>query len=96
MIPKALREQVWLRDMGRNYSGKCKTKWCKNKVTVFDFHCGHNIPESKGGPTTLDNIIVLCARCNLSMSNKYNLKEWNTFSSPPSCWKSCVAVNPGV
>ena len=93
-IPKAIKEQVWLRDNGHQFQGKCKTRWCRNKVTVFDFHCGHDIPASKGGVTTLDNIVVLCARCNLSMGNHYTFREWNHTNPSVSCWKSCTAVSP--
>jgi 5-methylcytosine-specific restriction endonuclease McrA len=93
-IPKAIKEQVWLRDNGRKFDGKCKTRWCSNKVTVFDFHCGHDIPASKGGATTMENIVVLCARCNLSMSNTYTFQEWNRMNPTVSCWKSCTAVSP--
>jgi 5-methylcytosine-specific restriction endonuclease McrA len=77
-IPKAVKEQVWLRDMGKIYEGKCKTSWCQNKVTVFDFQAGHNIAESKGGPTTLDNLVVICSRCNLSMASNYTFTEWSS------------------
>ena len=76
-IPKALREQVWLTKVGRFFDAKCKVAWCTNKMTVFDYQCGHNIPESKGGPTTLDNIVPICARCNVSMGNQYSIDEWN-------------------
>ena len=76
-IPKAIREQLWLHDMGRVFEGKCKTSWCMNTVTLFDFQCGHNIPESKGGPLSLDNLIVICSRCNTSMGNQYTFKEWS-------------------
>jgi len=76
-IPKAVREQLWLRDMGAHYNGKCKTSWCKNTVTVFDFHAGHIIAESNGGPTTIDNLVVICSRCNLSMANTYTFIEWS-------------------
>jgi hypothetical protein len=76
-IPKAVREQLWLRDMGKFFQGKCKTAWCKNTVTLFDYQCGHNIPESKGGPTTLDNLVVICSRCNTSMGNTYTFSEWS-------------------
>ena len=76
-IPKAVREQLWLRDMGRKFEGKCKTSWCRNNVTIFDFQCGHNIPESKGGPTTLENLVVICCRCNTSMGNQYTYSEWS-------------------
>jgi hypothetical protein len=29
-IPKALREQVWLRHIGKKYQSKCKIAWCEN------------------------------------------------------------------
>jgi 5-methylcytosine-specific restriction endonuclease McrA len=76
-IPKAVREQLWLRDIGKEYESKCMTSWCKNKMTLFDFQCGHNIPESKGGKTVLENLVPICSRCNLSMSNNYTFDEWN-------------------
>ena len=75
-IPLALREQVWIKHMGKVFQGKCPTTWCQNTITVYDFQSGHDIPESKGGPTTLENLIPLCSRCNNSMSNNYTFKQW--------------------
>ena len=86
-IPKALREQIWLRDIGKKYEGKCKITWCENKMSVFDFQCGHDIPESHGGQTILENLVPICSRCNLSMSNTYTIKQWNLLSRPMTCWK---------
>lgn len=84
-IPKALREQVWLTQMGRVFEAKCKVSWCSNKITVFDFQCGHNIPESKGGKTTLSNLIPICSRCNISMGDGYTITEWNKkFAGQPT------------
>jgi 5-methylcytosine-specific restriction endonuclease McrA len=81
-IPTALREQVWIKSMGHRFDGKCKVTWCRNRVSVFDFQCGHNIPESRGGHTTLENLLPICARCNLSMGSQYTIDEWNDkFSS---------------
>lgn len=98
-IPVALREQVWLKQMGHSFQGKCPTTWCQNTITVFDFQSGHNIPESKGGPTTLENLIPLCGRCNLSMGNEFTFDEWcKKFQEPPKTvvevkepqkWYSC-------
>ena len=82
-IPKALREQVWLKQFGKQYSSRCATVWCENKITVFDFQCGHDIPESKGGPTTPENLIPLCSRCNLSMGDRYTFDEWTALSKQP-------------
>jgi 5-methylcytosine-specific restriction endonuclease McrA len=78
-IPKALREAVWIKYAGTNVmSKKCATHWCPNIITAFDFQTGHNIPESKGGPTTIDNLVPLCSRCNQSMGNQYTIDQWNT------------------
>lgn len=85
-IPKALREQVWLTHMGRRYEGKCIVRWCKNNMTVHDFHVGHNIPESKGGATEISNLLPICSRCNLSMGSQYSVQEWAKLSRPVSVW----------
>ena len=57
-LPKAVREQVWLKDMGRKFEGKCMINWCNNKINIFDFQVGHNIPVSKGGSDKLDMSIT--------------------------------------
>mgnify|MGYP006148968867 CR=1 FL=1 len=76
-IPKAIREQCWLNTIGEKYESKCYVAWCKNRMNVFDFHVGHDIPESKGGTLDLANLKPICARCNLSMSDNYTIQEWN-------------------
>ena len=86
-IPKALREQVWLKHIGKKFESKCKTAWCKNKMSVFDFQCRHDIPESHGGETSVENLVPICSRCNLSMSNTYTFKEWNLISVKQTVWK---------
>ena len=75
-IPKALREQVWLKTNNQQFQVKCPIAWCNNKVNVFDFHVGHIIPHSKGGATTISNLKPICARCNLSMSNSYTITQF--------------------
>jgi 5-methylcytosine-specific restriction endonuclease McrA len=79
-IPRALREQVWLAHAGRVYERRCLVPWCQNMMTVFDFHVGHNIPESRGGATELANLQPICARCNLSMGSQYSIEEWGRLS----------------
>jgi 5-methylcytosine-specific restriction endonuclease McrA len=76
-IPKALREQVWILNVGKQFEQKCLVKWCQNRMNVFDFHVGHNIPESQGGSTSIANLKPICARCNLSMGSQYSIEEWS-------------------
>ncbi len=81
VIPKALREQVWIQNIGHKFENKCLIEWCQNKINVFDFHVGHNIPESKGGSTTITNLKPICARCNLSMGSQFSIEEWTQFGT---------------
>jgi hypothetical protein len=46
-------------------------------MNVFDYHVGHNIPESRGGATNITNLKPIGARCNLSMGNYYSIEEWS-------------------
>ena len=79
-IPKALREQVWLQTFDKVYEHSCYIEWCNNIINVFDFQVGHDIPESKGGKLTINNLKPICSRCNLSMGNNYTIKEWQKFN----------------
>lgn len=86
-IPKALREQVWVRHAGRCFERKCLIPWCENLMTVFDFHVGHDVPESAGGATEIANLRPICARCNLSMGSQYTIQQWMALSRPKrNCW----------
>lgn len=53
-IPEALRWAVWERD---NFT-------CQHCGTRRNLSVDHVVPESKGGPTTLDNCRTLCSTCN--------------------------------
>lgn len=75
-IPAAVQEAIWITRMGRIFEGKCLTTWCPNIITVFDFHAGHDIPESKGGSIDPGNLYPICARCNQSMGDRYTFQEW--------------------
>jgi 5-methylcytosine-specific restriction endonuclease McrA len=91
-IPCAFKEQIWLREFGKVYESKCLTKWCKNKINVFDFQSGHNIPESKGGLTIPSNLFPICSRCNQSMGNRFTFDEWNKLNQDKSdnpWWLCC-------
>ncbi len=86
-IPKAIREQCWLQVFGEKYKEKCYINWCENDINVFDFHVGHDKPESLGGTLDVSNLKPICARCNLSMSNNYTIEEWDNLNGPQK--KSC-------
>ena len=91
-IPVAFREQIWLRDCGRSFEAKCRVSWCQNRMTVFDFQAGHNIPESKGGLTIPSNLFPICSRCNQSMSDNYTIQEWIILSKPKKKgWFNCFS-----
>ena len=92
-IPKALREQCWIKNFGKNFEHSCYIPWCNNQINVFDFHVGHDKPESKGGTLDIQNLKPICARCNLSMSDNYTIQEWMSLSDNQSkkcnCWVIC-------
>tara|TARA_Y100001958_G_C21233917_1_gene560024 strand:- start:2077 stop:2358 length:282 start_codon:yes stop_codon:yes gene_type:complete len=81
-IPKAIRQQCWLNNFGKKYENKCYIPWCKNIINVFNFHVGHDIPESKGGTLDINNLKPICSNCNLSMSDNYTIQEWIKLSNP--------------
>jgi hypothetical protein len=91
-IPKAVREQCWLKTFGEVYNSKCFISWCENEINVFDFHVGHDQPESKGGTLSVDNLKPICARCNLSMSNNFTIKEWNKLNDKSSVKCCCFKL----
>lgn len=77
-IPKAVREQTWIKTFGKKYEHKCYINWCNNKINVFSFHVGHDKPESKGGRMNINNLKPICSRCNHSMSNYYTIIQLNS------------------
>jgi hypothetical protein len=83
-IYAALRQAVWVKHMGRVFEGKCSTTWCPSTITVFNFECGHNVPESWGGPTTLENLFPICGTCNKSMGNKHTFQDWCKLHAGPT------------
>lgn len=53
-IGGTLRRQVFERDLYR----------CQHCGTHLDLCADHIVPESKGGPTTFENLQTLCRSCN--------------------------------
>ena len=59
-IPKDVVDTVWNRD-----GGKCV--YCGSNENL---HLDHIIPFSKGGDTSVENLQLVCQKCNLEKSNK--------------------------
>ena len=59
-IPKDVVDTVWNRD-----GGKCV--YCGSNENL---HLDHIIPFSKGRDTSVENLQLLCQKCNLEKSNK--------------------------
>ena len=76
-IPSSLKHNVWTLYIGEKFDGKCEVKWCNNRITPFTFEAGHNIPFSKGGSTTIDNLRPICSDCNKSMGNRFTIDEFS-------------------
>ena len=99
-IPKALKNAVWLKYIGKNFETKCNVTWCNTIITPFNFETGHNIPESKGGPTNVENLRPICAQCNKSMGARYSIDEFgSTYSNKANAvpwWKRLFACNKVV
>ena len=77
VIPKALRSAVWMKYIGNKFESKCYVDWCLIDINPFTFEVGHNIPQSKGGKTTIDNLRPICSQCNKSMGNRYSIIEFS-------------------
>jgi hypothetical protein len=66
-ISATMRRKVWDEYIGKKI-GEAKCLCCKmTDITQLTFHCGHIIPECKGGEITLSNIRPICSNCNSSM-----------------------------
>lgn len=75
-VPKAMQQQVWLKNFGKCFEHKCYIPWCKNTINVWDFQTGHNIPERDGGETIVNNLKPICAPCNSGMGCNYTIESW--------------------
>lgn len=62
-----LKRAVWDAHFGP-LIGTARCPCCEDTlIRQIEFHCGHKVPESRGGSTTVDNLVPICAQCNLSM-----------------------------
>lgn len=44
--------------------------WCKGQFAPAKCHADHVLPVSKGGPHSLGNMVIACARCNQRKGDK--------------------------
>ena len=78
-ISSTLKRKVWDTHIGQTI-GQHKCLCCNlTEITQLSFHCGHIIPESKGGDTTLTNLRPICQNCNSSMGTKNMIDFMNAF-----------------
>ena len=49
---------------------------CQYCGSTRDLTIDHVIPRSKGGGNELKNLKPICSSCNMSMGNRYTIKEW--------------------
>jgi hypothetical protein len=59
-IPSEVKQQVWRRDGGK----------CVNCGSKRHLEYDHELPVSKGGSNTVNNIRILCKQCNRKKSGK--------------------------
>lgn len=80
------KNECWKKYNGDEMEAECQVSWCKKVINCSDYHVGHDIAESKGGINDSDNLIPICSRCNLSMGNRFSIKEFSdTFHSAFDC-----------
>lgn len=74
-ISKALRNDVWIKYFGRSIAeAKCPAK-CGSWIHISNFECGHIIAHSRGGKTSINNLIPICSACNRNMQSE-NYFDW--------------------
>jgi hypothetical protein len=76
VIPKAVRTAVFLKYCPDFNNAFCYVG-CGEKITPFNFECGHVISDYDGGETTLENLRPICGQCNGSIGTR-NLEKFIT------------------
>jgi len=64
-VSKNLKRTVYERSEGKCwYCGRQTFQSCSNRFIKSLFTVDHKLPWSRGGFTTLDNLVAACAQCN--------------------------------
>ena len=74
-IPDDLRQTVFKRD---NYT----CRYCGASGPEVQLHADHVYPESKGGETTIDNLVTACKKCNIKKQAKVGVWPTTHFIVP--------------
>lgn len=61
--PVLTRRNVFLRD-------EFSCQYCRCKLLPTELTYDHVMPQSKGGPTTWDNVVAACSKCNVRKGSK--------------------------
>ncbi len=64
------RRAVFRRDGGRCH-------WCG--IVTRDWHADHLIPHADGGPSSIDNLVTACKRCNEDRGRKLGSDRANGY-----------------
>ena len=78
-IPKTIKKMVWNLYVGSTVAETACLCCQQETITMLQFHCGHVVPESKGGLNTLENLRPICGPCNMSMGTQHMKDFIRTF-----------------
>tara|TARA_Y100000296_G_scaffold35755_1_gene41445 strand:+ start:284 stop:922 length:639 start_codon:yes stop_codon:yes gene_type:complete len=78
-VPK---EYLYYRDHGR-------CMYCEEFVLIGKMTVDHVVPQSRGGSSEWDNIVVSCEACNLAKDNQMPVGIWRPKRKPykPTYWQ---------
>jgi 5-methylcytosine-specific restriction endonuclease McrA len=77
-IPRALRREVQRRDADR-----CLYCGLLQVGQGATFHVDHVLPRSRGGATSLDNLVLQCPYCSLHKADRTHAKDPDTGEELP-------------
>ena len=62
-------------DVAERAKNRCEYCQSPELITGGPLHIEHIIPEAVGGSTTLDNLALACARCNLHKGTRFRFRD---------------------